>query len=668
MIRNRTFQIGAAIFVVSLVLRLIVLIEVKDHPTVAACKVLDIRGNHEFALAILEGLRPTTYYKAPFYSYFLAGIYAVAGPDPFCARVVQIVLTSFTPVLIFLIGQHFFGRGVGQIAGWASSGYWTFLYYSMELLDTGLACLMYMLLAYLLVVMDDRKWPKWFVCGLLLGLGAITRPNILAFAPVLAIVVLIVGWRRAKRSDEPSGVGAWRRLRSPVAHVVALTIGCCLAISPVTIRNRVVGGEWVLLGAYGGMNLYVANNPHSDSKNGPLLVDESRFIEPSSYDPNEPWARCCLNYYSAHRTAEAILGRPPKPGEFASVLAGMARDFLVENPRWLARHAVRRLVWLFNTFEFPSNRNLYHFRQWSHVLTAASVLQFGVICPLALLGLGMALSRRELRTPPMAYVVSMLASLMFPTILFIVNMRFRVPMVHLLMPFAAYGAVQVIGLFRSGVTWRRRALIGGAVLGLAVFSNVDWFDYSDTTGIHLEWAMISACEQTGRDDLLPQAAADFERALARHGDDTTPSDATLVLKHAHPMAWLFRYHNRRGDLAAALGYADRMLARERYRPSEAKEAFDLFLRVGDRESAKAVTEAVGKRFGMALQADCLLAFGRTFHDRAALIRAHKAYERVVRQNPSELRYHRAMDEARQLLERTATRATSAPTTTRTGPS
>ncbi len=662
--RRRSIQIGLAIYALALVLRFAVLMDVQNHPTIAQCHVLDMRGNHEFARAILEGLPPTTYYKAPFYTYFMAGIYAITGPDPVYVRGVQIVLVSFVPVLAFLIGRFFFGLLAGVIGGLLTAVFWTFLYFSVELLDTELACLMYLLLAYLLLVLDDRRLLKWLVCGALLGLGAITRPNILAFAPLLAIIVLIVGWRRGfGLSDRPP-----RRLLASLFRVIALTVGCCAAIAPVTLRNRIVGGEWVLIGAYGGMNFYVANSPDSDSKDGPLLVDESNFVEPTTFNMDEPWGRCCLNYYLAYRVAETQLGRAPKPGEFSSVLGRMALEFLRDSPGWLARHAVRRLCWLFNTYEFHSNRDFYRFRHESTVLLLASGLQFGMICPLALVGLVMALARSELRSAAMAYYVGMLASLAFPAVLFIINARFRLPMVHLLMPFAAYGLVQVIGLFRPAVPWGRRLRVGIPLIGLAVFCNLNLFDYWTSRKAHLRWATVLACEKAGRDDLLPQAVKEFEEQLAKDRVDLRPSNTAEVLKHANPMTWLFTYYDERQDRDRALDYARRMLRDEGSTPKAVVRAFDLFMQVGDRDGAFQAIRAMDKRVRPGNLGDCLFGYAKKFGDRAALVRAKHHYALAVQLNPTNNHYHRALAEVQKLLAAdAAATTTSRPAATRPGP-
>jgi len=674
--RRRTVLCGGAIFIGSLLLRLALLMEVKDHPTIAQVPVLDMRGNHEFALAILKGLRPTTYYKAPLYSYFLAGVYAIGGPDPFIGRVVQIVLTSLTPVLIFLVGQRLFGFAVGLIGGVVSTFYWTFLYYSVELLDAGLACLFSMLLAHILVTWRDDRWSKWLVGGFVLGLGAITRPNILAAAPVLAIVVLASGFHRRRglvsfltNHDALAG-----RTWKSVGHAALLAVGCCAAVLPVTLRNRIVGGDWELIGAYGGMNFHVANNPYSDSKSGPLLVDESAFIQPSTFDPNETWGRCCLNYELAYRYAESRLGRAPTPGEFSKLLFREGLDFIRSHPTWFARHAVMRLCWLFNTFEYPSNRNLYDFRESSCVLSVTSLLPFGVVSPLALVGLVMALGRSDLRTRGMACYIALIASLIGSAVFFIINCRFRQPLVHLLMPFAAYGFVQVIRLCHPRTSWRKRVGVGGALAGLALFSNLNLFGYWAVQKSFLKSATLAACEMTGRTDLLPRAVEEFEQALADDiGDERNiphlrSGNTGLLLRHSQPFTWLFRYYtDRQPNEQKALKYARLALEYGRLDLESAKKALALFTQVNQPDTVRRMLTVMnGQLTGKdrAVVAAAMLEFARRYNDRKVLAEAGRAYRRLAAECPSELEFHRQAEAIGEWLAGLATtRATSAPTTT-----
>ncbi len=670
MTRDR-FVMVVVVLGVSLAIRLTSYHQLRDNPLYQFL-TLDERGNHEFAVAILHGkMPPVSYYKAPLYHYFLAGLYAVLGEDSLRARLAQCILVSVCPVLTALIARRLFGGMVGWIAGLWAAVFWTFVHYSTELLDTAVASLLYLLLAYGLVSWDNRRWTKWFACGVILGLGAITRPNILPFAPVLALVVLIVSLRprlTPPDSTDPPGCATASQARPWFAaafNVLALAIGCCCAVLPVTLRNRIVGGEWVLIGAYGGLNVHVANNPYSDSKNGPLLVDETRFLSNTTWDANEPWARCCLNYKNAYRLTEAELGRRPTPGEFSSLLSKQGMQYIRENPGWFAQHALQRFCWLFNAYEFPSNKDHYHFAQHSSLLNALSWFHYGWIAPLALVGMGLALSRSTLRTPALYYLLVMWASLALPALMFIINARFRAPMVQLMVPFAAYGVVELIRLAWTRSSPRRLALGVAALAGLAIFSNLNLFGYRQDHQPYLRFAYAVACLVSGQTDRLDAAVARFEKDLkidleqARRTGQR--SNTTLLVDHCCPMRLLLPYHVQKGNKDKALAAANWMLDHEIIDGPWAPNLFNVFLEAGQRPQAERALRIVEQQYASIqppLVADALFRYGKTYADRPSLEKARQTYSQLSTADPSNLETHRRLEELSRVLQPiTSTRGT-----------
>ncbi len=667
--RGQSLLLVGLIFVVALAVRLAVFHQIRDNPLYQFL-TLDERGNHEFALAVLHGQVPAaSYYKAPLYGYFLAGLYAVLGEASIRVRLVQCILAASAPVLTALVARRLFGGVVGLVAGLWAAVFWTFVFFSTELLDTSPACVLYLLLAYGLVAWDDRRWTKWLICGAVLGLGAITRPNILAFAPVLAVIAFVVVRRRERRETEARSGGnvpsPWTGLGRAVCCTAALTIGCCATVLPVTIRNRIVGGEWVLLGAYGGMNLYVANNPYSDSKDGPLLVDEDTFLPNTTWDPNEPWARCCLNFKNAYRLAEGRLGRKPRRGEFSSILAGMGFAYIADHPGWFARHALRRLCWLFNAYEFPSNKDLYHFLRYSPLLKVLSYLHYGWLAPLGLIGLVLALTDRSLRGPPLACTVALLASLALPAVLFIINSRFRLPMVHVLVIFAAYGLVTLVRMVKHRAERRKALIVVPVLAGLAVFCNLDVFGYRKEHQPYLRFAHAVACMMSGQDDLLDEAVAHFERDLAvdlaELERENRRSNTTLLLDHCTPMRLLLPYYLRRGDRVGALRAAERMLQREPVDGPRAAQLFDVFYEAGRKHDAERALSILERQEAVPpeLMAVRLLQFGARWSDRPALRRARTLYKTLTRLSPGEPRFREGLDRAEGLLRHDHARGAAA---------
>ncbi len=683
--RTRTVLLIGLVWGISLLVRLIYFHQVRGNPLYQFI-TLDERGNHDFALAILHHtVPPISYYKAPLYPYFLAGVYALLGPESIDARLIQCLVVSVNPVLTLLIARWLFGWVVGVVAGLWAAVFWTFVYYSTELLDAATACTWYLLLAYFLVAWDDRRWSKWLVCGIVLGLGAITRPNILPFAPVLAVIVLIVTLRKthgdasSSTSHIPADNGENRapeiptpeypgRGRRALVRVTALTIGCCAAVLPVTLRNRIVGGEWVLIGAYGGLNIHVANNPHSDSKNGPLLVDESRFLPNTTWDPNEPWARCCLNYKNAYRLTEGHLGRRPTPGEFSSHLSRLGMEYIRENPGWFARHALRRFCWLFNAYEFPSNKDIYHFARFSGLLRVLSYFHYGWMAPLALVGLGIALMTPSLRTARLAYIVAMWGSLALPALMFIINARFRVPMVNLMVPFAAFALVTIVRMARQPTGRLKLIPLGIALVVLGLFCNLNVFGYRQDHQPYLRFAYAVACTMSGRDDLLDGAIADFERDLAidmeNYRRTGQRSNTTLLMDHCTPMRLLFPYHVRKGQPGKAINDARQMLEHEGVDGPWALRLFDFLVETDQRDLAdRALKEVVRHTESThpAIAAAALLRYGRRWNDRSSLERAGRLFDGLVSVDPGNLDLGRGLEETKRLLAaQTTTFRSSAP--------
>ncbi len=644
------------IYLLAVGVRLGVWYEMRDDPTYQV-PVGDMKGNHEFAEQVVKGtLPPNAYYKAPLYGYLLAIIYWMGGVDAARARFVQIVLTSLSPVLTFLIARRLFGSPADLIAGLLGAVFWTFVFFSTELLDTAWAGLFYLLLAWLLVTLDDRKASTWLLCGLVLGVGAITRPNILSFAPVLAVVVGVVAFVRGHRAARAgslataSGGSVRGPLRRAIIHMMALTLGCCAAVFPVTLRNRMVAGEWVLIGWYGGLNLYVANSPYSDSKDGPLLVPKEFRTAPWRIDHKnpEPWARNCLNYNVGMQVGETRLGRIPKPGEAGAVLSQMAKDFLLQNPAWFARHALMRFCWMFNMYEYQSNRDLQELSDEWGPFKVLRYMHFGYICPLVVVGLVTALLRSDLRTSGMAYYIAMLASLFFPAVLFIINCRFRTPLVQLMIPLAAFGLLQVVGLFRSGVSWGRRGFVGVLVVGVGVLSNANVFDYWSSCKGHLRAQYVGACERAGRTDLIDRAYDDLETTLEQEMKDLRPGNTSLMLEYGRYMARLFIRNMQKGRVQQALHFGRLMIEHERLQGDVVSAYMDVLIKTRDTQQASWTLDMLRKRCASEnrdILAASLLQYGRYVGDRSMLDEAAGIYRDLAQRDPTNAQWQEGLRRA-----------------------
>ncbi len=639
-----------AIYAVAVGLRLAFLQGVQDHPLYRFL-VLDERSQHEVAVAIAnDALPPNGYFKAPFYAYFLGMIYKVIGPDSFLARFIQVFVVGWAPVLVYLIGGRLFGRTAGVIAGALAAVLWTSVFFSAELLDVSLACLLYLLLAYVLVALaDDHPW-KWFFAGGLMGLGAITRPNILAFAPVLAVLLLVQTRRGARARADGETERRW--VRTGLARVGPLVLGTVLAIAPVTLRNLLAANERLLISAYGGVNLLIANNPASDGKNA-ICPKLDITVRSPGLDLNDPWVRWDEGWQACYLYAAQHLGPCPRYDEVERFLIRVTFDYIRRYPGKFLTDTFKRACWMLNAYEFPNNKDLNYLRGYSRLLDGLSWLHVGLIGPLGGVGLGMALRRRE-RTMGQVYVIAMVLALALPGVFFIINARYRLPVVHLLLPFVAYAVVELAGILRPPIRWRRALVPVGALAGLMVLSNVNVFRYRPPYHEYMLFSLAGACGAVGRTDMMDDVVADIERALA----DTSYRH----MLHPWAMTCLFGYYRDRGDVPRAAHYGQRIFERgEPVRPQTLGQLVAVFIAADQRDRAKrAVDTLVNRAGGLAepYSANALLAYGRAFGDRAALTIAARQFADLARSAPHEEAFRNGLDAARASLKRMLPSATS----------
>jgi len=702
--------LASVICAIAVVIRGTVYLEARDWPLFTHPQI-DEGTAYQIGLAFIDGhLPPEVYLKGPLYMYFVGAVAWVFGRDPMTVRLVQALLSSLSPVLIFLIAERLFGRWVGFIAGLLGAVFWTIVYYSLVLVDAALTTLLYLLLLCLLVRVEDGRAWKWPLCGGVLALGALSRPSVLAFAPVLAVLVLFVTLRRVPSSPvsgaefvsstaKAMGHPPPSPWRTALRHVITLTLGCLAVILPVTLRNRIVGGEWVLIGAYGGQNLWIANSPRSDGKNVPILVGEG-VPKVSPIEPNDVWTHISMGNRIARYYAERAAGRRLKFGEIDAYFGRIGREYILNHPKEFLYKTFKRFCFFLNAHEYPNEADIYWFREASRLIKALSHLHFGILCPVAVVGVVLASAKRSWGrvqkrgqapcrnassvgpstggaepvpvfepcgnwTPPLAYSVGLLGSLWLPGLFFVINARFRIVIVALMIPFAAYGAVRLIALCQPGVSWLRRAAAVIAVAGLAAVSNTNLFGYAEKYYTDHRLAYAVACKQAGREDLLTEALERFEQALDedfRIGHFTQ----TAVMEHAHPIGWLFYHYLQRGYTPKAFRYGSLMMKHDPEPvPFLVVAFFHLAVDTGHQEVARQTLETVARNAHLHDPAEvvhCLIRFGETYQDKSALLRALERLRNLLRQNPAEIKYHIALNHVQDLLVKSTRPATTATTT------
>lgn len=430
--RWRDVLIFAGIVAFALGLRLIYVFQVRSSPYFDV-PILDAAYHDEWARAMLAGRSfiDTAYFRAPLYPAFLAAMYGLSGGSFLFPRIVQAVLGSLTCGIAFLLGRDAFGRRVGIVSGIAAATYWILLYFDAELLIPVLITFLDTTLVWLLLRAHRRPSAgRWLVCGLILGLSAIARPNILLLAPAVVAWMLVVQWRRWK----PFAV-----------YGFCWFAGCVIPIVPITVRNYVVGDDPVLIASQGGVNFFIGNNPQSDGMSA---------IVPGL--PTEWWQ----GYHAAIDRAEQAFGRALRPSEVSRYYYEQAGVFWRDQPLAAIRLTLRKLALFWGAGEIINNTDIHLITDHYAPVVRILPLGFWIVGPLGLAGLILGLGRPRELFPLWSFVTVYMVSV----VMFFVTARFRVPILPVLIVLASHAVFWSAGAVRQ----RRWLPLGGVVAAVLV--------------------------------------------------------------------------------------------------------------------------------------------------------------------------------------------------------
>ncbi|HWR82525.1 MAG TPA: glycosyltransferase family 39 protein [Candidatus Deferrimicrobium sp.] len=553
------------IALIAFLVRLIYLIELSRQRGFTV-PMIDEQWHWEWAHEILQKSfwGEGAYFRGPLYPYFLALLAKITGSSIFWTKLLQLFVCSATAFFLFRLADTLFDRKTAWVSGLIYALYGTLIFYDTMFLIEVLFLLflawgMYRLVAF----KESSAFKTWLFTGVIFGLAAITRPNVLIVVPFLILWLFFT---------RPQGMSFLGRLKAPLV----IMVGAALAILPVTVRNLAVTGEFILISSQGGVNLYLGNNPYADGLS--MLMPEVELNESLSWRQFIPLTRAA---------AERATGRSMSEGELSSFWTGKAIDFMVHDPGQFAGLLWRKAVYLVDGYENSDNIDIYYQRTKSGLYAALLwdgilFFPFGVLLPLSLVG--MYLHRRQLARllPLYIFLLAYLPSIL----LFLVTARHRLPLVLFLIVFAATALVTFFGsLKRLGGKTIGTALILFFVSLLLVNRTYYAEGSSNTFQIHFNNGMVC-------DRLEDFAGAEREYLEA---DRSFPYSAALINNLAYAQF-------RLGKLAEADRNFDRAIA---LKPQDSRAYNNLGLLVqqqGNLDSALALFQlATGKIDSSSLQ-------------------------------------------------------------------
>ncbi len=413
-VRNGERWCLAALLLIALVVRVVCVYQyVAQHPG-ADFPVIDEASYDSWGARIAQGdwLGSEVFFQEPLYPYFLGGVYSVLGHDLMAVRLLQCLLGAATVFLVFRLTRRLFGPLASWVAGAGLALYGPAVLLPCLLLKPNLFLPLLVAFAWLLVL-PGSSLKRLFAMGVLGGLGALLRGNMLLLLPFIAAWMATRAWRE--------GAGLPRAAQ----HFASFAGGAALVLLPVLVRNYTVGGVFALTTSGAGTNVYGGNNSHN-----PLGVA-------TEFD----WVRGIPEYEAEDWQQEARrrTGRELSATEVSDFWLGEALSSMRRDPVLHAKILWNKLRLALGAYEVPDN----HLYEWDrrHV----SLLRwpwpgFGLWGSLGLAGVLWWLGTRKegaCSSRPAALALLFLAYLA-TIVLTVMSSRARLPLVVLILPFAGF--------------------------------------------------------------------------------------------------------------------------------------------------------------------------------------------------------------------------------------
>ncbi len=485
---------------VAVVLRVVYWLQVRDEAWFIAPGT-DPAFYLTWAKTILagEGARYVPFPRAPLYPYILAGMIKLFGTHWIFPRLLNLAADLATVAVLHRLGRRLGGEGTARTAALLFAVTGSAVYFTGEILMTSLATA---LASVLLLILTDlwlnpRPAPAAWG-GILIGVTALLRPNILSLLPftVIALVVLL-----RKR-----GAGLRKTLTTTAVHIV-----CALAVlAPVTAANWNAARELIPVSLQGGVNFYIGNARGA-----------------SGWASWLPGAGAAWNEFDAEHIAEADAGRSLAPHEVSTVLWRKGMQEIEAAPGAWAALTVKKALLLLGVREIGNNRPLTLARESSPLIRLLFLISLGLMLPLALVGLGASFRRHEVQAV-LFYLLTFGGTLLT----FFVNSRYRMPLVPAVCLLAALGIVRLLGAVRAKAFPLRAAAL--LAIGLAV-ALPNWSGETFELPVQAQYVAGNALLRLGRareainkyrralelDPHFPELHLNYGAALMAVGDTTS---------------------------------------------------------------------------------------------------------------------------------------------------
>lgn len=370
---------------------------------------------------------------APLPAYVMAFLYRVFSPDPLYVRLLNILLGVLTCLLLYLTGKEMAGKPTGLISALVGAVLKPFIFYSMVLLKASMAVFLFTLTLYLLLLAMKRPSTlKGLFLGMVIGLLVNVQSNCVAlilFLPLPIVWVLI-----AEKASRPMVLKA----------LVSYALGLAMVLTPFAVRNYRISGEPGVTGSQAGFNLYRGNNTDHPYP----------YYRPVAFATSSPLDQEVQFTIEASRR----VGRKLGPSEASSYWTRETIRRAVERPGAFLWKILQKALVLFQPYQPSDHYSIAFMRDF------VPFFRFPFPGLELLLPLGMAgMAVKGMRSRQGIALASIFCLYGLTLVGSLVNDRYRLPLVAILIPFGLMGIAQA-------ASWIKEKYFRGIVLYLGVLA------------------------------------------------------------------------------------------------------------------------------------------------------------------------------------------------------
>jgi len=245
-----------------------------------------------------------TFSGMPLFPYFLAVIGSLCLGNLVAVHLAHILLGTLNCFLLFKITQKIFSPKVAVFSMFLAAVNFSLIFYDWLMMPV--TVLITISLIILLVLHSPEQLSRrrhWLLLGLMIALGTLGDGKFLIFFVLLVLTLTF--------QNKNNLADATLRVLLP------LILGVILVLSAVTLRNRIVGGDRVVISSHSGLNFYIGNNPKANG-----AFQNPDFLRPDHTGHEQ----------DQKIIAQKALGKNLSNREVSAFWSGRALQYIKENP------------------------------------------------------------------------------------------------------------------------------------------------------------------------------------------------------------------------------------------------------------------------------------------------------------------------------------------------